>query len=53
MTQDQDDEKNLKNAIEESRLEAIEHIRRYQAKIIRWGDMKVKLKNISPGHLVL
>jgi hypothetical protein len=53
LTQDQDDEKNLKNAIEESRLEAIEHIRRYQAKTLRWRDRKVKLKNISPSHLML
>jgi hypothetical protein len=51
-TQDQDDEIFLKDAIEVSRLEAIENRRRYQAKTIRWRDKKVKL-SISPGHLVL
>jgi hypothetical protein len=43
----------LKYTIEESRLEAIEHIRKYQVETIRWRDRKVKLKNIVPGHLVL
>jgi hypothetical protein len=52
-TQDQDSEKVLKDAIEESRLEAIEHIRNYQAEPIRWRDRKVKLKNIVPCHLLI
>jgi hypothetical protein len=52
-TQDQDDEKISNDVIEESRLEAIEHIRRYQSKTMRWRDRKVKLRNISPDHLVL
>ena len=43
----------MKDVIDESRLEAIEHIRKYQAKTIRWRDRKVKLKNIAPDHLVL
>jgi hypothetical protein len=43
----------LKDTIEESRLEAIEHIRKYQAETIRWRDKKVKLKSIASGHLVL
>jgi hypothetical protein len=43
----------LKDTIEESRLKAIEHIRKYQAETIRWRDRKVKLKNIALGHLVL
>jgi hypothetical protein len=51
--QEQDNEKVSKDTIKESRLEAIEHIRKYQAKIIRWRDRKVKLKSMSPGHLVL
>jgi transposase InsO family protein len=50
---DEDNENNLKDTIEESRLKAIEHIRKYQAKTIRWRDRKVELKNIAPGHLVL
>jgi hypothetical protein len=51
--QDQDNEKVSKDAIEDSRLEAIEHIRNYQVETIRWSDKKVKLKNIASGHLVL
>jgi hypothetical protein len=43
----------LKDTIEESRLEAIEHICRYQAETIRWINRNVKLKSIAPGHLVL
>jgi hypothetical protein len=43
----------LKDAIEESRLEAIEHIRKYQGETIWWRDRKAKIKNITPGHLVL
>jgi hypothetical protein len=35
LTQNQDDEKISKDIIEESRLEAIEHIRKYQAETIR------------------
>jgi hypothetical protein len=53
LAQDQYNEKVLKDTIEGSRLEAIEHIRKYQAETIRWRDRKVKLKNIARGHLVL
>jgi hypothetical protein len=53
LTQDQDNEKVSKDTIEESRLRAIEHIRKYQAETIRWRDMKVKLKSRVPGYLVL
>jgi hypothetical protein len=42
-----------KDTIEGTRLQAIEHINKYQAKTIRWRDRKVRLKNIKPGHLVL
>jgi hypothetical protein len=52
-TQDHENEKVSKDTIEESRLEAIEHIRKYQAETITWRDRKVKLKSIAPGHLVL
>jgi hypothetical protein len=31
----------------------VENINKYQAKIIKWRDIKVRLKNIKPGHLVL
>jgi hypothetical protein len=51
--EDEDNEIFSKDAKEESRLEAIEHIRKYQSETIRWRYRKVKLKNISPGHLVL
>lgn len=51
--QNSDNEKVSKDAIEELRLEAIVHIRKYQAETVRWRDRKLKLKNIAPGHLVL
>jgi hypothetical protein len=53
LTQDQDNEKAAKDTIEESRLKAIEHIRKNQEETVRWRDRKVKLKNIAPDHLVL
>jgi hypothetical protein len=51
--EDEDNEKISKYAKEESRLKAIEHIRKYQSETIRWRYRKVKLKNMSLGHLVL
>jgi hypothetical protein len=42
-----------KDTIEGTRLQAIEHINKYQVKTIKWRDRKVRLKNIMPGHLVL
>jgi hypothetical protein len=51
--QEHDNEKVTKDSIEESRLEAIEHIRKYQEETIRWRDRKVRLKSIALGHLVL
>jgi hypothetical protein len=42
-----------KDTIERTRLQAIEHINKYQAETIKWRDRKVRLKNIKPGHLVL
>jgi hypothetical protein len=42
-----------KDTIEGTRLQAIEHIYKYQAETIEWSDRKVRLKNIKPGHLVL
>ena len=36
-----------KDTIEETRLQAIEHIDKYQAEIIKWRDRKVRLKNIK------
>jgi hypothetical protein len=53
LAQERDNEQVTKDAIEESRLEAIEHIRKYQVETIRWRDRKVKLKSIALGHLVL
>jgi hypothetical protein len=44
---------NNKDTIEGTRLQAIEHINKYQAETIKWRDRKVKLKNIKPRHLVL
>jgi hypothetical protein len=42
-----------KDTIEGTRLQAIEHINKYQAETVRWQDRKVRLKNTKPGHLVL
>jgi hypothetical protein len=42
-----------KDTIEGTRLQAIEHINKYQAETIKWCDRKVRLKNMKPGHLVL
>jgi hypothetical protein len=42
-----------KDAIEGTRLQAVDHINKYQAETIKWRDRKVKLKNIKQGHLVL
>jgi hypothetical protein len=42
-----------KDTIEGTRLQAIEHINKYQAETIKWRDRQVRLKNIKLGHLVL
>jgi hypothetical protein len=51
--EDEADYQITKDTIEGTRLQAIEHINKYQAETIRWRDRKVRLKNIKPGHLVL
>jgi hypothetical protein len=51
--EDKTDSQITKDTIEGTRLQAIEHINKYQAKTIKWRDRKVRLKNIKPGHLVL
>jgi transposase InsO family protein len=50
-TQEPNNEKVSKDAIEELRLEVEGHIRKYHVEILRWRDIKVKLKNIAPDHL--
>jgi transposase InsO family protein len=52
-TKDEDNCQITKDAIEGTRLQAIEHIYKYQAEKIIWCDRKLRLKNIKPGHLVL
>jgi hypothetical protein len=52
-TEDEADYHVAKDTIEGVRLQAVENINKYQAKIIKWRDRKVRLKNIKPGHLVL
>jgi hypothetical protein len=37
-----------KDTIEGTRLQAIDHINKYQAKIVKWRERKVRLKNIKP-----
>jgi hypothetical protein len=51
--EDEADYSVAKDAIEGTRLQAVENINKYQAKTIKWRDRKVWLKNIKPGHLVL
>jgi hypothetical protein len=52
-TQDSNNEKVSKDVIEELRLGAVEHIRKYQVETLRWQNKKVKLKIIAPDHPVL
>jgi hypothetical protein len=52
-TEDEVDYQVTKDTIEGTKLQAIEHINKYQAEIVKWRDRKVRLKNIKPGHLVL
>jgi hypothetical protein len=53
LAEDEVDYQTTKDTIEGTRLQAIEHINKYQTETIRWHDRKVRLKNIKPGHLVL
>jgi hypothetical protein len=50
--EDEENCKITKDTIEGTRLQAIEHINKYQAETIKWRDWKVRLKNIKPVHLV-
>jgi hypothetical protein len=50
---DESDCQITKDTIEGTRLQAIEHINKYQAETVKWRDRKVRLKNIKTGHLVL
>jgi hypothetical protein len=52
-TEDESDCQVTKYTIEGTRLQAIEHINKYQAETIKWRDRKNRLKNIKLGHLVL
>jgi hypothetical protein len=51
--EDEEDCKITKDTIEGTRLQAIDHINKYQDETVKWKDQKVRLKNIKPGHLVL
>jgi hypothetical protein len=51
--EDEEDCKITKDTIEGIRLQAKDHINKYQAETVKWHDRKVRLKNIKPGHLVL
>jgi hypothetical protein len=51
--EDKEDCKITKDTIEGTRLQAIDHINKYQVETVKWRDQKVRLKNIRPGHLVL
>jgi hypothetical protein len=51
--EDEADYQVTKDTIEGTRLQAIEHINKYQVETIKWRDRKIRLKNMKPGHLVL
>jgi hypothetical protein len=51
--EDEEDCKITKDTIEGTRLQAIDHINKYQAETVKWRDWKMRLKNIKLGHLVL
>jgi hypothetical protein len=51
--EDEADYSVAKDAIEGTRLQAVENINKYQAETVKWRDRKVRLKKIKPGHLVL
>jgi hypothetical protein len=51
--EDEEDCKIRKDTIEGIRLQAIDHINKYQVETVKWRDRKVRMKNIKPGHLVL
>jgi hypothetical protein len=51
LAKDEENCKIAKDTIEETKLQAVDHINKYQAETIKWRDRKVKLKNIRPGHL--
>jgi hypothetical protein len=51
--EDEDTCKVSKDSIKGVRLQAIDHINKYQAETVKWQDRKVRLKNIKPGHFVL
>jgi hypothetical protein len=53
LTEDKDICEVSKDSIEGVRLQAIDHINKYQAETAKWRDRKLRLKNIKPGHLVL
>jgi hypothetical protein len=42
-----------KDTIEGTKLQVVENINKYQVETIKWRDIKVRLKNIKPVHLVL
>jgi hypothetical protein len=52
-TEDEGDCQLTKDIIEGTKLQAIEHMNKYQAETVKWLDRKVRLKNIKPGRLVL
>jgi hypothetical protein len=53
LSEDEDACKITKETIEGVRLQAIDHINKYQAEMVKWRDRKLRLKNIKLEHLVL
>jgi hypothetical protein len=46
--ENEEDCKITKYTIEGTRLQAIDHINKYQAETVKWRDQKVRLKNFKP-----
>jgi hypothetical protein len=53
LVEDEDTCKVSKDSIEGIRLQAIDHINKYQVETTKWWERKIRLKNIKLGHLVL
>jgi hypothetical protein len=53
LAEDEDTCKISKDTIEGVKLQAIDHINKYQTETVKWQNRKVRLKNIKPEHLVL
>jgi hypothetical protein len=49
LAEDEEGCKITEDTIEGTRLQAVDHINKYQAETIKWRDQKVRLKDVKPG----